>query len=72
MIIKEYDRQENRDKAISVEDFDDAGYQGRACNSGKRFRMLSEGINEPMTKSDRHRLVKSYARLLGKDDVGES
>jgi hypothetical protein len=34
--------------------------------------MLSEGINEPMTKSDRHRLVKSYARLLGKYDVGES
>ena len=55
---KENDRQENRDKAISVEDFDDAGYQGRACNSGKRFRMLLEGIDEPIAESDRHRSVK--------------
>jgi hypothetical protein len=51
---KENDRQEDRNDSVSVEDFDDAGYQRRACDSGKRFRMFLEGINEPMAKSDRH------------------
>ena len=69
---KENDRQEDWDETVSVEDFDDAGYQGWSCDSRKRFRMLLEGIDEPMAKSDRHRSVKSYSRLLGKDDAGES
>ena len=34
--------------------------------------MFLEGIDEPMAKFDRHRLVKGDARLFGQDDIGES
>ena len=34
--------------------------------------MLLEGINEPMSKFNRHRLVKGDARLFGQDDIGVS
>ena len=54
---KENDRHEDRDNSVSVEDFDNAGYNWRACDSSERFRMLLEGIDEPMAKTDRHRLV---------------
>ena len=54
---KENDRQEDRNKSVSVEDFDDAGYQGGACDSGKGFRMLLEGINEPMAQPIRNRCI---------------
>ena len=30
-----------------------------------------KGINEPMSKFDRHRLIKRKARLFGQDDIGE-
>ena len=38
----------------------------------KGLGCLFEGINEPMTKFDRHRFVKRETRLFGQDDIGES
>ena len=69
---KEYDRQEDRDKTVPVQDFDNAGYKWGACNSGKSVRMFLEGIDEPMAKSDRHRPVKRDTCFFGQNDVGES
>jgi hypothetical protein len=34
--------------------------------------MLFECIDEPITELNRHRFVERDARLLGKDDIGES
>ena len=53
----ENDRQDECDKTVSIEVFDNARDKAGFGDTDKRFRMLFEGMNEPMAQPMGNRCV---------------